>query len=180
MNTLLVNPEPVPSSIATARRDAPTRSESEPARILYADDDALLRKLGKLVLVRSGYAVDTAEDGAAAWEALNQTRYHLLITDHDMPRLTGRQLIAQARRAGMCLPILMTSGSFNPLDDLDGAGSDFAAFLPKPFTSAMLVETVEQALRRTNHRHADRGACSSAFGRPLGSTQPRPYGGIND
>lgn len=40
------------------------------ARILYADDEPQLRRLGEQVLVRSGYDVDTAADGAEAWAAL--------------------------------------------------------------------------------------------------------------
>lgn len=180
MKTQLLEPEPLTRSHATPWRAASSRTESEPARILYADDDALLRKLGKLVLVRSGYVVDTSEDGADAWTALNQTRYHLLITDNDMPRLTGRQLITQARRAEMRLPILMTSGSFNPLGDLPGAGPGITAFLPKPFTSDMLVAIVEQTLRMANHWYLGPGAGTSAWARPTGVPQPRSYGGINE
>lgn len=180
MKTTLIRPEPVPSAAAPDWGTDPARPARGLARILYVDDDPLLRRLGKLVLVRSGYAVDTADDGAAAWAALNQTSYHLLITDHDMPRLTGRELITQVRRAGMCLPILMTSGSCNPLDDPPGTGSDLTAFLPKPFTSEMLVAIVEQTLRAPNQRPPGRGASASAFTHHSSSTQPRPYGGIND
>jgi DNA-binding response OmpR family regulator len=153
MNTLLTAPalspatrgaEPVTGSAVMARRQTAVQPR---ARILYVDDDPQLRTLGKLVLVRSGFDVDTAEDGAEAWATLNEVSYNLLITDNDMPRLTGLELIIQARRAGMRLPIVMTSGSLNPMPDLACAGSDLAVFLPKPFESNTLVETVERVLR---------------------------------
>ena len=114
MNTLLTAPvlspatkgaKPVTDSAAPARRQTADRLR---ARILYADDEPQLRRLGELVLVRTGYDVDTAADGAEAWAALNEVSYNLLITDNDMPKLTGLELTAQARRAGMRLPIMMS------------------------------------------------------------------------
>ena len=62
-------------------------------RILYVDDDALLRELGEQILVRLGYDVDTAKDGAEGWDALHEHEYQLLITDYQMPCLTGLELI---------------------------------------------------------------------------------------
>jgi len=117
------------------------------ARILLVEDDPVLRTSVKQVLVEAGYDVNTAEDGAQGWSALNEMGYHLLITDHEMPRLTGVELITLARRAGMRLPILMISGSLNSMHELASAGTDLAAFLAKPFAFDMLVETVQQVLR---------------------------------
>ena len=180
MKTTTPRPEPVPSPAAPAWGAESTHPASGLTRILYADDDALLRKLGKLVLLRSGYEVDVVEDGAEAWAALNEVSYHLLITDHDMPHLTGRELITQARRAGMRLPIVMTSGSFNPLDNLAGAGSGLAVFLPKPFTSEMLVETVGQVLHTANGLRSGNGARTSVWAHSPPYAQPRLHGGINE
>ena len=63
-------------------------------RILVVDDDSDIRFLNAEVLKQSGYEADTAEDGEAAWKTLHAvsydaSSYDLLITDHDMPRLTG-------------------------------------------------------------------------------------------
>jgi CheY-like chemotaxis protein len=185
MNALL--PESVPSSVgrsaelSTAIAVIPRRAMGvrPRARILYVDAEAQLRLMAKLALVQSGYEVDTAADGAAAWVALNEVSYNLLITDRDMPRVTGLELIIQVRQAGMRLPIVMTSRSLN-FTDLAGAVPDLAAFLTKPFAPHLLVETVEQTLRAANHIwHGGEGAIS-ALALLAQSIQPYPHGGINE
>lgn len=150
------------------------------ARILYVDDEPQLRTFGQQVLVQSGYDVDTAADGAEAWAALNESSYNLLVTDHDMPGCTGLELVTQARRAGMRLPIVITSGSLNLMRELARSGSELAAFLPKPFAADMLLETVEQALCAVNNLCRSSGAMVSALARIVHSAQPYPHGGINE
>ena len=62
------------------------------ARILYAEDDPVQRGLSVRILTLSGYAVTSVEDGLQAWAALHSDRYDLLITDNNMPRMTGLEL----------------------------------------------------------------------------------------
>src|SRR5207244_2046636 len=78
---------------------------SIPLRILYVDDEPSLRKYGELVLLRSGFVVDTAADGEEAWAALRSREYDLLVTDNHMPNLTGLELIGKMGAAGLRLPI---------------------------------------------------------------------------
>jgi response regulator RpfG family c-di-GMP phosphodiesterase len=56
-------------------------------RILVVEDDAAIRQVNQEVLTYSGYHVDGAEDGAAAWAALQQINYDLVVTDNDMPKV---------------------------------------------------------------------------------------------
>jgi DNA-binding response OmpR family regulator len=158
------------------RRPTPVESR---ARILYVDDEPQLRTLGRLVLTRSGYDVDTAADGVEGWAALHDQEYHLLITDNDMPRLTGLELARQARLAGMRLPIVLTSGSTEALGVPTSSWLGLAARLPKPFGAKALVETVEQALRIANRRDECAGAMISVLAH-IASVQPFPHGGINE
>src|SRR4029077_10352056 len=81
-----------------------------PCRILVADDDRDIRRLNARVLEQSGYQVDTAEDGAAAWEVLQIKAFNLLITDNDMPKLTGVELVRKLRSARMALPVILATG----------------------------------------------------------------------
>ena len=117
------------------------------ARILYADDEPSIRKLGELVLVGSGYAVDTAANGEEAWDALQDQDYHLLITDNQMPCLTGQELIRKVRQARMSVPIILASGMLGacPLDDLPWA--ECGALLAKPFSPEQLVSVVQEVLQ---------------------------------
>ncbi len=149
------------------------------ARILYVDDEPQLRRLGALVLAQSGYEVDTAADGAEGWEALQHAQYNLLITDHDMPRLTGLELATQARLAGMRLPIVLTSGSVTVLRDSSVEWLDIAACLPKPFRADTLMATVERTLRAANNLRQCSGAMMDILKR-LAEIRPYRHGGINE
>jgi DNA-binding response OmpR family regulator len=180
MNTLLTEPEPAtsPTTPHTARLRLINCAEPR-ARILYIEDEPQLRRLGELVLARSGYDVDTAADGAEGWEALQHAHYNLLITDNNMPRLTGLELITLARRAGMRLPIVLTSGSAHALSDPSAAWLELAACLPKPFGSDTLLATVGQALRAANNMRQCSGTMISVQTQ-FARIQPYPHGGIND
>lgn len=187
MNTLLKQPEPVTSP--TAWEAKPPLPNGAPvqrltvverrARILYVDDEPQLRRLGELVLVQSGYDVHTAADGAEAWDALQHAHYNLLITDHDMPRLTGLELATQARLAGMRIPIVLASGSANALCDPANSWLELAARLSKPFGAEMLVETVAQVLRTANGKVECVGTMISVLSQ-VANAQPFPHGGINE
>jgi DNA-binding response OmpR family regulator len=141
MNTLLETPsEKV--SVEPAQNHA-----NPPHRILLVDDDLYARELNAGVLIRSGYNVDTAQDGADAWKALNDASYDLLITDNRMPRVTGMDLIKKLRSEDMTLPVILASGTV-PVEELKRhPWLQLDATLPKPFTIAELLEMVKKVLR---------------------------------
>jgi DNA-binding response OmpR family regulator len=115
-------------------------------RILVAEDDADTRRLNTEVLMGSGYKVDVAEDGAVAWEILQLKKYHLLITGHKMPNMSGIELIKNARAARMALPVIMLSGMM-PVEKLeDHSRLQIDAILPKPYDIADLLKTVKKVL----------------------------------
>jgi DNA-binding response OmpR family regulator len=127
---------------------APVRDESNPTpRILLVDDDFYIRELNAGVLIRFGYKVDTAADGADAWKALNEQSYDLLITDNRMPRVTGLELIKKLRSEDMTLPVILASGTL-PVRELKlHPWLQLDATLPKPFTIAELLDTVKKVLQ---------------------------------
>lgn len=120
-----------------------------PPRILVVEDDADIRRLNTEVLSDSGYQVDAAKDGVAAWQALNTDRYDLLITDNNMPRVTGLELIKKMRSEDMTLPIILMSGTL-PMEELDRhPWLKIQATLLKPYTLAELLVTVKKVLCMT-------------------------------
>ena len=117
-----------------------------PHRILVVDDDIYIRELSTESLSLSGYQVDAAEDGDAAWQALNADAYDLLITDHNMPKVTGLELVKRLRAAHMALPVILATG-IPPTDEF--ARSPWLipdATLLKPYTIAELLGTVKNVL----------------------------------
>jgi two-component system sensor histidine kinase and response regulator WspE len=62
-------------------------------RILVVDDSLTVREVERRLLEGRGYAVDVAVDGAEAWNAVRSRSYDLVVTDVDMPRLNGIELV---------------------------------------------------------------------------------------
>jgi DNA-binding response OmpR family regulator len=70
----------------------------------------------------------------------------LLVTDNDMPRLEGMTLIKRLRDWGLLLPVIMASGSCFTNETGSDAQLQIAAILPKPFATAILLDTVKFVL----------------------------------
>jgi len=81
--------------------------KSRPVRVLVADDDADIRRAVLEILSDAGYAADAAEDGALAWNTLKRNAYDMLITDNQMPKVSGVELLGKLRAARMKLPVIM-------------------------------------------------------------------------
>jgi DNA-binding response OmpR family regulator len=123
------------------------------------EDDADIRQLNADVLVCSGYQVDAAEDGAAGWEALHAKKFDLLITDHDMPRLSGVELVKKVRSVRMTLPVILATGAL-PEEELERhPWLQLAATLLKPFSPDQLLETVKRVLRAPDGASFGREIC---------------------
>ena len=121
--------------------------ENRSTRILLAEDDPEMRRLGVRILSGMGHSVDTAFDGEDAWEALNRGSYGLLLTDNAMPRLSGLDLMARIRAAALLIPVIMISGSI-PEESFrlrPWLRPDF--ILQKPFEVPALMRSIESAIR---------------------------------
>ncbi len=119
-------------------------------RILLVDDDRDLRSFNATLLVQSGYDVDTSEDGASGWRALNERRYDVLITDNTMPGVTGLELIKKLRSEDMTLAVILASGTAPTEELVENPWLQINALLPKPYTIDDLVKTVEDILHHSN------------------------------
>jgi DNA-binding response OmpR family regulator len=118
-------------------------------RILVVDDNISIRQLNTEVLIGSGYHVDTAADGAAAWEALQIKAFNLLITDNNMPKLNGVQLLKKLHSARKALPVIMATGTLPKEEFIRYPWLQPAAMLLKPYTVEELLGTVKVVLRAT-------------------------------
>jgi DNA-binding response OmpR family regulator len=148
---------------------APLQCQPNPVRrILVVEDEPDIRHLNAQVLTNSGFEVDTAEDGRAGWKAVSHApdSYALLITDHNMPGLTGLALVKKLRDARMTLPVIMATGAL-PGGDLfvRYPWLQPAVALLKPYTVEQLLGTVRKFLRATDD------ACPP---REIGGAEARP------
>ena len=122
---------------------------SQTNRILVVDDEQAIRELNTRWLTRAGYQVDAVVDGVAAWDALQQNNYDLMITDNTMPRMTGTALVEKVRAAGMQMPVIMASGTFQKQVPAGDARLPTLNLLPKPYRDAELVTMVKKVLACT-------------------------------
>jgi len=119
---------------------------SRPAHLLVVDDDSAMRTLLSGWFRNAGYRVSTAADGEAAWDILCVETVDVLITDHDMPKLTGLDLLRRVRAGPLELPVILMSG------DMPWNVPDLAPLLPpgvtleKPFLVSRLQILVEGLL----------------------------------
>jgi DNA-binding response OmpR family regulator len=130
----------------------PTQPQTNPPpRILVVEDDPAILQLSTSVLSLSGYEVDAATNGAVAWQALNTKIYDLMITDNNMPELSGVELLQKLRAAGMVLPVILATGLPPTEEFARQPWLKPAATLLKPFTFEQMLRTVENLLRATDH-----------------------------
>ncbi|MBC8001615.1 MAG: response regulator [Opitutaceae bacterium] len=123
------------------------RPSRPPRRILVVDDETMIRDLVTDVLSRSGYEVDTAEDGAIAWDKLQHQHYDLLVTDNTMPKLSGIDLIKRVRDASLPLPVIMATGTLPKEEFIRNPALLPAATLIKPYSIMEMLAKVETVLR---------------------------------
>ena len=96
--------------------------------ILLVDDTATIRNLVAAMLKRMGYEVQSAKDGTEAWALLQERTFDLLLTDWNMPQMSGLELVQQVRSTSEldALPIIMltTRGNKDDIVDALKAGVD--------------------------------------------------------
>jgi DNA-binding response OmpR family regulator len=116
------------------------------AHILLVDDDPAVRGTVTLLLENAGYRVGCAPDGEAGWHALCAAPSDLLITDYEMPKLTGLELLRRVRAVSRHMPAILMSGcpprGEADLESLLKPG----AVIPKPFSIGALLATVQELL----------------------------------
>ena len=116
-------------------------------RILVVDDDHDMRQLNVDVLMDSGYEVHSAKDGAAGWDLLLVNHYDLVITDNQMPKMTGIEMIDRLRSAALKTPVIMATGNL-PVHEFTRRPWLYPeATLQRPFTVDALLATVKKVLR---------------------------------
>lgn len=82
-------------------------------RILVVDDDPSIRHLLTVILMGAGYHVDAASDGGQAWDILQGHSYDLVITDNNMPNMTGLELLQKLDFEG-CESSVIMAAAFTP------------------------------------------------------------------
>ena len=132
-----------------ARPPVPVFPSRGRPHLLVVEDSIISRALFKSILESAGYAVKTAVDGAEAWEALQGGAYDAVVSDVDMPRMSGIELVAHirgdARLRGM--PVILVTGCESPEDRARGREAGATEYLVKSsFDQSDLLEALRKVV----------------------------------
>jgi two-component system response regulator QseB len=117
-------------------------------RLLLVEDDLMIGRSLQQGLRQDGYAVDWVRDGQAARRALQDESYALLLLDLGLPRLTGRELLAELRRQKNAIPVLIITARDAIAERVEGLDAGADDYLVKPFSFEELSARIRALMRR--------------------------------
>ena len=140
-----------PGSAAVARGTIPTEAidrVDQERVIVVADDSISVRKFVGRMLEKNGYRAKLAADGLEAAEIISQVGCHLVITDLEMPRMTGYELMAQLRQSPTTkrIPVLVVTSRAGAKHRDRAMKEGASAFLTKPVQEDQLLAAIEQLI----------------------------------
>ncbi|MFP4541695.1 MAG: response regulator [Opitutales bacterium] len=117
--------------------------------ILTVDDSLSVRQMVGLALRQMGHETIEAADGAEALQRFAVQPVHMVITDLNMPRLNGIELVRRLRAspAGRLIPIVMLTTESQPEMKQQGKAAGATGWIVKPFTREQLTLVVKRLLR---------------------------------
>jgi EAL domain-containing protein (putative c-di-GMP-specific phosphodiesterase class I) len=158
--------------------------EAAKARVLLVDDEPELLQAASRILRRAGYDVETCANGADALERMLKSNPDVIVSDINMPRMDGIELLRKVRERDLDLPVVLLTSQ--PTLDTAVLGIQFGAhrYLLKPVSPEALTQVVRHAsrlyawarLRRQAvaemgkaEMSGDRAGMEASFERALGS-----------
>lgn len=146
------------------------------AKILVADDERHIAEGLQMLLADEGYEVDTATDGAAAWEQIQQGGYGLVLADLRMPDLDGLELFSRMREKGIGSEIIIITGEGSVETAKEAMKAGAYDYLEKPLKIDRLKELIPKALevhrvKQANRALEERIASLTRFGDLIGQSE---------
>lgn len=120
-------------------------------RILVVDDFSTMRRIVKNLLADLGYTnVAEADDGNTAWPMLEAGNFDFVVTDWNMPGMTGIDLLRKIRGDGRIgkTPVLMVTAEAQRDQIVEAAQAGVNGYIIKPFTAQTLKEKIDKIFQR--------------------------------
>ncbi len=120
-------------------------------RILVVDDFATMRRIIKNILKQLGFNnIEEADDGNSAWERLNRGDIDFIVSDWNMPNMTGIELLRKVRNseefAG--LPFLMVTAEAQQENIIEAVQAKVSNYIVKPFTAETMMQKIEKIFEK--------------------------------
>lgn len=120
-------------------------------KILIVDDFSTMRRIVKNLLHDLGYTNTTeADDGKTAWPLIQAGNFDFIVTDWNMPGMTGIDLLKNIRSDERLvkLPVLMVTAEAQREQIIEAAKAGVNGYIIKPFTAATLKEKIDKIFQR--------------------------------
>ena len=119
-------------------------------KVLIVDDFATMRRILKNILKQLGFKnlVD-ADDGTTAWEVLEREHIDLIISDWNMPKMTGLDLLKKVRASDKYkkAPFLMVTAEAQKQNVIEAVQAGVSNYVVKPFTAEAIFEKLDKILK---------------------------------
>jgi len=117
--------------------------------IMTADDSASVRQMVSFTLKQAGYDVVEAVDGEDALTKLRSNKVNILVTDLNMPKMDGIELIRQVRTDARYkfMPIIMLTTESQVSKKQEGKAAGATGWIVKPFRPEQLLAVIKKVLR---------------------------------
>lgn len=125
-----------------------TKSE---LKFLVVDDFSTMRRIVRNLLKEVGITnVDEAEDGQIALQKLRSEEFNFVVSDWNMPNMTGIQLLREIRADANLkhLPVLMVTAEAKKENIVEAAQAGASGYVVKPFTAATLDEKLQKIFQQ--------------------------------
>src|ERR671939_157889 len=116
------------------------------AMILIVDDQEMMRDSLAATLAREGHEITAAGDGAVGLSKLNATRFDLMISDLKMPKMTGIELLAEAKKLRPDMPVVLMTAFATVQTAVEAMKLGAYDYIQKPFDGEEIKLLVERTL----------------------------------
>jgi EAL domain-containing protein (putative c-di-GMP-specific phosphodiesterase class I)/ActR/RegA family two-component response regulator len=133
-----------------AKHDRKAGTESAGAAVLIVDDDPGVARALQRVLASAGYQVTVARDGRSAIEAVMRDAFAAIVSDIQMPGMSGVELLRAVRAYDLDVPVILMTGMPTVETAMEAVSLGALQYLPKPTPNDVILKAVERAsqLRR--------------------------------
>ncbi len=118
--------------------------------ILIVDDEKSMREFLKILLVKEGYKVITAQDGDRALELIQKSPVDLVVSDIRMPGISGLELLARIKDHDEDVPVIMITAFASPDDAVQAMKSGAYDYISKPFNVDEIKSVIHSATKRND------------------------------
>jgi two-component system, chemotaxis family, chemotaxis protein CheY len=120
-------------------------------RVLVVDDFSTMRRIIKNILRQLGFNnIVEADDGTTAWEVLNKDRIEFVVSDWNMPKMTGIELLRKIRSSEEFadMPFLMVTAEAQQENIIEAVQAKVSNYIVKPFTAETLGQKIDKIFEK--------------------------------